>query len=260
MASDKSSGDKGRRLLHEGTSGFGLGVPAPRAPVAPPPAAQPPPAVATPRSGWTQPNTVIPLGVTSVVVAALVAAGIAAGAMQPVWHFLNFYTGVFALVALSVSVMIGLAAADQLVLAPRQRLLAQAVHRAAAFTAVAMLVVHIICKVIADRATAIDAFVPFLNAHRTFAVGLGTLAAYLMIAVTASGIVRARFAGRTRPWLWRTLHAVAYVSWPVAIIHGLAAGRSAAGWVTLSYIFCVLAVALALPARLVTRARAGRQR
>jgi predicted ferric reductase len=260
VASGRSSGDKGRRLQHEGTSGFGLGVPAPRAPAGPPPVPRPPPPVVTPRSGWTQPNTVIPLGVTSVMVVALVAAGIVAGAMQPVWHFLNFYTGVFALVALSISVMIGLAAADQLVLAPRQRLLAQAIHRAAAFTAVAMLLVHIICKIIADRATPIDAFVPFVNTHRTVAVGFGTLAAYLMILVTASGIVRARFAGRTRPWLWRTLHAIAYVSWPVAIIHGLAAGRSAAGWVGLSYIFCVLAVTLALPARFVTRARAGRQR
>jgi predicted ferric reductase len=247
-------GTRRRRLLHEGTSGFGLGVPAPRTPVpAPPPPGAP--QVTRPRPGWRQPNTIIPLSVTTLVVVALVAAGIVAGAMRPVWHFLNFYTGVLALVALSVSVMIGLAAADQLVLPPRRRVLAQAIHRAAAFTAVAMLVVHIVCKVVAERATAVDAFVPFLNGHRTFAVGLGTLAAYLMILVAASGIVRARFAGRTRPWLWRTLHAIAYVSWPVAIIHGLAAGRGAATWVTLSYIFCVLAVALALPARLVTRAR-----
>ena len=248
----EDGGPRRRRLLHEGTSGFGLGVPAPRAPVTPPAGAPP---ITRPRSAWRQPNTVIPLSVTTVVVVALAAAGIVAGAMRPVWHFLNFYTGVFALVALSISVMIGLAAADQLVLPPRRRVLAQAVHRAAAFTAVAMLVVHIICKVVAAKAAAIDAFVPFLDRHRTFAVGLGTIAAYLMILVTVSGIVRARFAGRTRPWLWRTLHAVAYVSWPVAIIHGLAAGRSAATWVTLSYIFCVLAVALALPARLVTKAR-----
>lgn len=173
---------------------------------------------------------------------------------------MNFYTGVFALVALSVSVMIGLAAADQLVLAPRQRVLAQAIHRAAAFTAVSMLVVHIICKVVAGKAQLIDAFVPFLAQQRALAVGLGTIAAYLMIVVTASGIIRARFAERTRPWLWRTMHGVAYVSWPVAIIHGLDSGRPAAGWVTLSYIFCVLAVGLALPTRLITKVRAGRQK
>lgn len=188
------------------------------------------------------------------------AATYATGTVYDVENILDYYSGVLALVALSISVMIGLAATDQLILTPRQRLVAQTIHRVTAFTSVAMLMVHIVGKIIRESSDVIDVFVPGLANYNRLAIGLGTVAAYLMILVTASGIFRTRFAGTIRPWIWRTLHATAYAAWPPAIIHGLMAGRPPANWVTASYVFCVLAVALALPTRLITRARTGRQK
>ncbi|MEE3918076.1 hypothetical protein V2I01_03870 [Micromonospora sp. BRA006-A] len=43
---------------------------------------------------------------------------------------------------------------------------------------------------------------------------------------------------------------MAYVSWPFALVHGLNAGRPAAGWVVLSYLACVVLVVMALLVRL----------
>lgn len=72
-----------------------------------------------------------------------------------------------------------------------------------------------------------------------------------MLTRTWTGVIRARFAGSGKPWMWRTLHAAAYLAWPLGITHGLTAGRPAKTWVTLSYMGCVLFVLIGL-LRLVT--------
>lgn len=254
---------EGKWLSHAGTSGFGLGAQSPRQPFATPAQPQPPPPTHTTDPAWLRPSRLVPMGVALFVVVAVISAGLASGWNAPGYrasgNFLNFYTGVFALVSLSISVMIGLSATDRLVMAPRHRVLAQAVHRAAAFTAVSMMVVHAACKLGDGHIGLVDTAVPFLAQRRPAVVGLGVVAAYLMIVVCVSGIIRGRFAAGHRPWVWRTVHALAYAAWPAAIVHGLLSGRSAASWVTLSYVLCVLMVVLALPTRLVTRARAGRR-
>ncbi len=188
------------------------------------------------------------------LLATVAAAGFAAtgpgGALAHlVFHFLEFYCGVFSLVALSLTVMVGLAATDRVVLLVRHRVLAQGAHRALAMAALAFLALHVTTKIIEGHASLLDVLVPFLAGHRPLAVGLGTLASYLMIAVAVTGVVRGRFAGTSRVWLWRVLHAAAYVCWPVALLHGLNAGRPAKGWVTASYLLCVIAVALVLAVR-----------
>jgi DMSO/TMAO reductase YedYZ heme-binding membrane subunit len=200
----------------------------------------------------------MPAAVLVVAAVFVVAAGLLIPIVAAIARFLDFYAGVFALVALSVSVMVGLLATDQLVLTSRQRLLAQAVHRAVAFVAVATLLTHVLSQVLRHRIGVIDAIVPFEALDSRFAIGLGTFACYLMIMIAVTGIVRGRFAAGTRPWLWRGLHCLAYVAWPLAIAHGLTAGRSPAGWVTTSYGLCVAAVATMVIVRFLPRPRPGR--
>jgi hypothetical protein len=65
-----------------------------------------------------------------------------------------------------------------------------------------------------------------------------------------TGLVRAWFVGRGRPWMWRSVHAISYLMWPIALVHGLSAGRPAATWVIVSYVLCVLAVLIGLAVRL----------
>lgn len=163
--------------------------------------------------------------------------------------FTEFYGGVATLVLLSLTVMVGLVATDRIVLLIRHRVLLQSAHRAMGTVAVGTLGLHILTKIAEGHASVLDPVLPFVSG-RGFFVGLGTLAGYTMVAVLWTGIVRMRFAGTGRPWMWRALHSTAYVSWPIALLHGLNAGRPPAGWVTLSYLICVLLVVAALLVRL----------
>jgi hypothetical protein len=161
-------------------------------------------------------------------------------------------------VALSLTVMGGFLATDRHVLLVRHRVLLQTTHGLTAVLALSCLAIHIALKVAEAHASVFDVFVPFLSPHRRFFVGLGTIAFYLLIFLTWTGLTRARFAYSPKPWLWRAMHVVAYPTWLLAIVHGLGSGRPAAGWVTASYVLCLVAVALGLLIRVgVARGRRG---
>ncbi|WP_433325586.1 hypothetical protein [Spirillospora sp. CA-294931] len=198
----------------------------------------------------------VPVWALRAVVAAailvIVGAATPAGAAMTgdVQRFLSYYAGVFALLAMTAAVVSGLLATERLILRIRHRVLAQGVHRAASVLAVSTLIAHVLVKVLGGLAVPSQIVVP-----GTGPVGLGALALDLMILVVATGMLRARFAFGGNPWVWRTTHALAYLSWPMAIMHGLTAGRPAPAWVTLSYVLCGGAVALALLTRLVVVAR-----
>ncbi|WP_410811250.1 hypothetical protein [Micromonospora sp. 067-2] len=195
--------------------------------------------------------------------AALWAATMLTGAGQTAYaygfFFTEFFAGVIALVTLSLTVMLGLLATDRLVLRISHRVLLQSSHRATGVLGVAGLVFHVLTKIATGRAAATDALVPFVGGRGLY-VGLGTVAALLMVSVIWTGIIRARFAGVGPKWLWRALHSTAYVAWPFALFHGLNAGRAAQSWVVVSYLGCVLLVVLALLVRLsVTVGRRSRE-
>ncbi|RQX06791.1 hypothetical protein DLJ59_04010 [Micromonospora inaquosa] len=197
------------------------------------------------------------------VLAALWAAIMLTGAGQTAYaygfFFTEFFAGVVSLVALSLTVMLGLLATDRLVLRISHRVLMQSAHRATGVLGVAGLGFHVLTKVATGRAAATDALVPFVGGRGLY-VGLGTVAALLMVSVIWTGIIRARFAGVGPKWLWRTLHSTAYVAWPFAVLHGLNAGRVANSWVVLSYLGCILLVVLALLVRFsVTIGRRSRE-
>ncbi|MFJ8625089.1 hypothetical protein ACIRD3_19890 [Kitasatospora sp. NPDC093550] len=171
--------------------------------------------------------------------------------------FLDYFAGVFTLLSLTAVVVGGLVATDRLLLTPRMRVAVQSAHRATAVAALGFLGVHIAVKVVERHAGPWAAAVPFAGGAGA-EVALGTLAADLMVLVAATGVVRGRFAGSRHAWLWRFLHATAYACWPVALAHGLTAGRPAHAWVWWGYGLCAAAVALALLVR--TLAGAGRRR
>jgi hypothetical protein len=203
-----------------------------------------------------------------VIVALLVViAGAAASGVTPrgrdvllaTQHFMLFYSGVLALVALTTAVGVGIVATDRIVMTPGHRVIAQAVHRAVSFGALAFLITHIVLEILAHRSHVIDAVVPFLAQGRRFYIGLGTIASDLIVVLIITGIARGRFASR-RPWTWRAIHAVAYLAWPFAIVHGLLAGRRAHPYVDWSYGACLALVALALMIRFVATIRSQQEK
>ncbi|GAA4570613.1 hypothetical protein [Planotetraspora kaengkrachanensis] len=191
--------------------------------------------------------------VTVVMTGALFAAynGIGTPLLDAAQAFLTYYAGVISLVALTTTVALGLAASDRVVLPIPHRVRAQLVHRAAALIGVGFLVTHIGMKIAAGLVPAYGSVLPSTSLY----VGMGALASDLMIVIVATGVMRGRFAQAERPWTWRVLHDLAYLAWPLSILHGLMAGRSPAAWVSWSYVICLVAVGSALLIRVMASFR-----
>jgi len=164
-------------------------------------------------------------------------------------HFMLFYAGVFALIGLTGSVMVGLVATDRIVMTPGHRVMAQAVHRAVSFGALAFLVIHIVTEILAQRVHVIDAFIPFLSPFRTFYIGLGTIASDLILLVVITSILRKRFTAHGKAWRWRAIHYSAYAAFVFGVLHGLLGGRAAKPYVDWSYGFAIALTALGLAIR-----------
>ncbi|SFC45815.1 hypothetical protein [Streptomyces aidingensis] len=225
----------------------------------PPPDAGPRPAVPRARGLPAQlPRASTPrLTVAYLLITVLLAIAVAAtaGAFEHPWFFLDFGAGVMALVCLSGTVLWGVAATDRMILDPGHRVLAQGVHRGLAVAGLGFLGLHIWVKLAEQRVGARAALVPFASELQTFHLGLGTVAAYLMLIVAASGAVRSAFTGRLRSQLWRGLHYLAYLAWCAGLIHGLQTGRPAKLWASAVYLLSLLGVIVLLAQRIRTRRR-----
>ncbi|MEU6824922.1 hypothetical protein ABZ921_30190 [Streptomyces atriruber] len=165
---------------------------------------------------------------------------------------IDFTSGVLSLVSLTAAVVWGLVATDRLFLHSRQRLLAQAVHRATAIASVGFLLLHGTVKVALDHVSLFGALMPFgLGVSGSAGlIGLGSLAGLLMIATAVTGALRSAFASPARiASRWRALHMLSYPAWCSALIHGLYAGREPKPWVVTLYALCLVAVAGAVALR-----------
>ena len=222
-------------------------------------------AVARPRSNtWLWILNVFVIGV---VVIAAAAASTRAGhtVAAALNHFLLFYAGVLALIALTAEVGIGLVASDRIIMRPSARVTAQAIHRAMGFGAIAFLVIHIALEIVAGRSHPYDAVIPFLDKGKTFYLGLGTVASDMFVVIMMTGIYRARLATSMSPKTWRVIHASAYAAWIFGLVHGLLGGRAAkaffgySGFVYWAYGACAAVVAVALVMRVAAQHRAGNE-
>ena len=164
-------------------------------------------------------------------------------------RFMLFYAGVFALIGLTASVGVGLLATDRIIMTPGHRVMAQAVHRAVSFGALAFLIIHIVTEILAQRAHVIDAVVPFLSPYRTFYIGLGTIASDLILLIIVTSIFRKRFTAHGKAWRWRAIHYAAYLAFVFGVLHGLLGGRSAKPYVDWSYGAAIALTALAVVVR-----------
>lgn len=160
--------------------------------------------------------------------------------------YLSRGTGVVSLLLLTASVVLGVAGP----LRARPRVLLAGLHRNIPLLAIAFVAAHVLTTV-ADGYAPIgvkDAILPFLSPYRPVWLGLGTVAFDLMLAIVATSLLRARIGLCS----WRAVHWLAYLSWPVAVMHGLGTGTDAkAGWLLVLTAVCGLAVAAAVVLRLV---------
>jgi sulfoxide reductase heme-binding subunit YedZ len=154
-------------------------------------------------------------------------------------------TGAVALVLLTASVVIGIAGSVRFAAERWPRFAIDAVHRDVSLLVLVVLAIHIITSVLDGFApiTLIDGVIPFRTPYRPLWMGLGTLAFDLLLAIAITSIMRRRLGYRT----WRTVHWLAYASWPVAVLHGLGTGSDVKQWWMLGLtVVCVVAVLVAV--------------
>jgi sulfoxide reductase heme-binding subunit YedZ len=129
------------------------------------------------------------------------------------------------------------------------RFLSAELHRNLSLFAVAFLLAHIVTAV-ADPYAKLgwrDAAIPFVSAYRPFWLGLGVVAAELVLALVVSSALRPLLGFRA----WKTVHWLAYASWPVAIFHSLGTGTDApATWSLAITAGCTLTVVAAIAWRI----------
>lgn len=130
-------------------------------------------------------------------------------------------------------------------------------HRTTALLAVLFLAVHVI-TLIADPFAELGPWswlVPVDLGLRPVATAVGTVATQLMLLGVLSGLLRRALPAR----LFRLLHWVALAFFPLAAIHGIAAGSEGTEWYSLlTSILCVLTVTAGLLWRLSPRFGAPR--
>lgn len=173
--------------------------------------------------------------------------------------FLARAAGFVALLSASLTVALGAMGSST---RRDRRIVAQLVHRSAAAVTLALLGLHAVLLV-ADHfvdVSMVGALVPFTAGYRAVALGLGSLALYAFLVVSATGALRGRLAASARAArAWRVVHLSAYAAWALAMAHGILAGTDTLrGWALAIYGVSAFVVASALAARLADEARARR--
>jgi len=134
------------------------------------------------------------------------------------------------------------------------RFAAGSLHRNISLLAVAFIAVHVLTAVL-DTYVSIPvraAVIPFASSYERFWLGLGAISFDLMLAMIITSLLR----GRLNRALWRAVHLLAYVSWPVALAHSIGSGRDLRhGWMLDLGVACALVVLSAVIWRLASAAR-----
>src|SRR5436190_1748629 len=162
-------------------------------------------------------------------------------ASPSVWWYATRAAGTMALVLLTASVVLGVIDWGRWQSERWPRFVVDGIHRTVSLVAVSMVAVHVLTTLL-DSFTSIglrDAFIPFASSYRPLWLGLGALAFDLLLAVTATSVLRRRVGHR----VWRGVHWAAYACWPLALLHSLGTGTDTpVPWMLLLSLACVIAV------------------
>ena len=154
-------------------------------------------------------------------------------------------TGIVALVMFTVTVVLGIVTRSGRPVPGLGRFGAADVHRTAALTGTGLVAVHVGSLYLDPYAQLrlVDLFLPFLGSYRPLWQGLGTLAVELLGIITVVSLLRQRIG----PRVFRAVHWLTYVFWPVALLHALGNGTDAATpWFRGVAIACIAAVGIAV--------------
>ena len=156
--------------------------------------------------------------------------------------------GVLAWLALSASMVIGLAMATKVAprtLTPRLRV----AHERIALMALVALGAHGLL-LLGDsflRPSLLDLLVPFSVDHAAFWTGLGQIAGYVVVALSLSYYARKRIGARR----WRNAHRFIPIAWVLGAVHVVGAGTDIGDlWLQVPFVLSIAAVVVLLAMRL----------
>ncbi|MFF3460668.1 ferric reductase-like transmembrane domain-containing protein [Streptomyces sp. NPDC002730] len=157
--------------------------------------------------------------------------------------YIDRATAIVALVLFSVVVLLGVWVRLRVRLPGLPRFGTVALHRSVSLLAAAFLGTHIATVVLDSHVSVgvLDVVVPFTAGYQPLWVGLGTVAADLLLAVLVTSLLRPRIGLRT----WRAVHWFGYACWPVAMAHSLGVGTDTGSgvalWITVASALLVAA-------------------
>ncbi|MEP7194297.1 MAG: ferric reductase-like transmembrane domain-containing protein [Actinomycetota bacterium] len=151
-------------------------------------------------------------------------------------------TGVISLILFSLVAVLGILVNRQGRLPGLPRFAVTGLHRNLSLLTVAFLGTHIVTAIVDGYAHIpwLSTVVPFSSGYERFWIGLGTVAVDLFIALIVTSLLR----DRIRPSIWRAVHWLAYLCYPVIVAHSMGAYKDLrSGWLlalTLATIFAVV--------------------
>jgi sulfoxide reductase heme-binding subunit YedZ len=173
---------------------------------------------------------------------------LASASPSALWY-LTRATGAVALLLLSVSVVLGITNISRVQSTRWPRFVIEGVHRNVSLLAIAVLVVHVVTSVLDPFAGIhlLDSVVPFVGSYRPLWLGLGAFASDLLLAIAITSLIRRRLGHA----VWRATHWLAYLCWPVAVLHTAGTGSDVKQlWLQALTAVCIVAVLVAVWARL----------
>jgi sulfoxide reductase heme-binding subunit YedZ len=173
----------------------------------------------------------------------------------PVWYLMRG-SGVASLLLLTAVSALGIATVSRWRPGRIPRFVTLALHRNISLLAVAFLAVHVLTALVDPQATVslVAAIVPLPSDRYAIWLGLAALSLDLVIALVVTSLLRARLPLRA----WRAVHWLAYLAWPVALLHAAGMGTdSGAGWMLAVDALCIAIFAGALVLRMLTAPRAA---
>ena len=163
-------------------------------------------------------------------------------------------TGVVSLLLMTAVVLIGLLVTRQGRLPGLPRFAVTGLHRNMSLIAVVFVVLHVLTAV-ADGYVTIPltaAIIPLTSGYERLWLGLGAVSLDLTLAMIVTSLLRRHLSRR----VWRAVHLLAYLSWPVAWLHSLGASKDLQhGWLFVMTVACAVAVGAAVMWRVADAAR-----
>ena len=163
-------------------------------------------------------------------------------------------TGIVALLLLTAVLVLGILVNRQGRLPGLPRFAVTSLHRNLSLLAVAFIAMHVFTAVLDTYVSIplISGVVPFASGYERLWLGLGAISLDMMIAMIVTSLLR----GRLNRVLWRAIHLLAYLSWPVAFAHSIGSSNDLQhGWLLYLAVACALVVVAATGWRLAQAAR-----